>query len=96
MHGRKPRLELEDVSNGNFEATVLESSREGIDLNKSYFHPVGGGKPADFGAFGLEGNFLWIEGWKKGDNLYLIPVEIVPLPFVGAQVEVIVDDGWRF
>jgi misacylated tRNA(Ala) deacylase len=95
LHGRTQRLELSDQDLLAFEAVVLESTPEGIVLDKSAFYPGGGGQPADQGVLLWQGVETRIEGVRKGDDLYLIPAEGDPIPPVGTAVRGAVVDERR-
>jgi misacylated tRNA(Ala) deacylase len=91
------RLDLDDPTLREWDATVLSADAEnGVVLDRSAFYPGGGGQPPD------EGVLLWgggvrtrIAGSRKGDELYLIPVEGDPLPPAGTAVRGALDDDRR-
>ena len=96
MTARTQRLELDDQSLREWDATVLASDPEtGIVLDRSAFYPGGGGQPPDHGVL------LWgrvqtrIVGARKGDELYLLPAEDDPLPPPGTSVRGALDDPRR-
>ncbi|WP_214106769.1 alanyl-tRNA editing protein [Acrocarpospora catenulata] len=95
VHGRTERLELGDQGLREWEARVLEASPEGIVLSRSAFYPGGGGQPADQGTLLWQGVETRIAGVRKGDDLYLIPIEGEPLPAVGTIVQAAVTDERR-
>jgi misacylated tRNA(Ala) deacylase len=95
LHGRTQRLELSDQNLRDFEAVVLDATPEGIVLNRSAFYPGGGGQPADQGVLLWQGVETRIAGVRKGDDLYLIPVEGDPVPPVGTTVRAAVADERR-
>lgn len=95
LHGRTQRLELSDQNLRSFEAVVLDSTPEGIVLSRSAFYPGGGGQPADHGVLLWLGVETRIAGVRKGDDLYLIPVEGDPVPPVGTVVQAAVADERR-
>lgn len=95
LHGRTQRLELADQNLRSFEAVVLDSTPEGIVLSRSAFYPGGGGQPADQGTLLWQGVETRIAGVRKGDDLYLIPLEGDPVPPVGTAVQAAVADERR-
>src|SRR5438445_2608526 len=95
-HGHTHRLDLDDSTVREWDATVLSSdAEEGIVLDRSAFYPGGGGQPPD------EGVLRWglvrtrIVGTTKADDLYLIPAEGDPVPSVGTAVRGALDDERR-
>lgn len=93
--GRTHRLELADQSLREWDATVLDSSADGIVLDRSAFYPGGGGQPPDHGVLLWGGVQTRIVGARQGDDLYLLPDEDDPLPPVGAVVRGAVEDDRR-
>ena len=94
-HGRTHRLELSDQSLREWEATVLDSSPEGIVLDRSAFYPGGGGQPPDHGVLLWGGVQTRIVGVRKGDDLALLPAEGDPIPPAGTAVRGAVEDERR-
>ncbi|TDC39549.1 alanyl-tRNA editing protein [Micromonospora sp. 15K316] len=95
-HGRTHRLDLADPTLREWECTVLHADPEqGIVLDRSAFYPGGGGQPPDHGVLLWQGVQTRIAGTRKGDDLWLIPVEGDPLPPVGSTVTGAVEDGRR-
>ena len=95
-HGRTQRLDLLDPTLREFSCTVLAADPEtGIVLDRSAFYPGGGGQPPDHGVLLWQGVQTRIVGTRKGDDLYLLPVEGDPLPPVGTQVTGAVEDERR-
>jgi misacylated tRNA(Ala) deacylase len=92
---RTHRLELDDQTLREWDATVLDVSPDGIVLDQSAFYPGGGGQPPDNGVLLWGGVQTRIEGVHKGDDLYLIPAEGDPLPPAGTAVRGAVEDGRR-
>jgi len=92
---RTHRLELDDQSLREWNATVLNSGPDGIVLDRSAFYPGGGGQPPDHGVLLWGGVQTRITGARKGDDLYLIPAEGDPLPAVGSAVRGAVEDDRR-
>jgi misacylated tRNA(Ala) deacylase len=92
---RTHRLELDDQTLREWDATVLDAGPDGIVLDRSAFYPGGGGQPPDQGVLlwgGVETNIV---GARKGDDLYLIPAETDPLPPAGTKVRGAVHDERR-
>lgn len=89
------RLDLDNPTLREWDATVVGVTERGIVLDRSAFYPGGGGQPPD------EGVLLWgnvrtrIIGTSKGDDLYLIPAEGDPVPPAGAAVRGALDDARR-
>jgi misacylated tRNA(Ala) deacylase len=94
-YGRTHRLELADQSLREWDARVLDSSPEGIVLDRSAFYPGGGGQPPDHGVLLWGGVQTRIVGVRKGDDLTLLPAEGDPVPPVGTAVSGAVEDGRR-
>src|ERR671929_1047494 len=95
-HGRTTRLELTDQTLRSWDAVVLEVDPEqGIVLDRSAFYPGGGGQPPDEGVLLWGGVRTRIAGTRKGDELYLLPVEGDPVPPVGTAVRGALDDERR-
>jgi misacylated tRNA(Ala) deacylase len=95
-HGRTHRLELTDQTLREWDATVLESSKDdGIVLDRSAFYPGGGGQPPDEGVLLWGGVQTRIVGVRKGDDLWLIPNDDDPLPPAGTTVRGAIEDTRR-
>ncbi|KAB1161552.1 MULTISPECIES: alanyl-tRNA editing protein [Micromonospora] len=95
-HGRTHRLDLADPTLREWECTVLHADPEqGIVLDRSAFYPGGGGQPPDHGVLLWQGVQTRIAGTRKGDDLWLIPVEGDPLPPAGTAVTGAVEDDRR-
>src|SRR6476659_1161829 len=94
-HWRTHRLELDDQTLREWDATVIAADAEGIVLDRSAFYPGGGGQPPDHGVLLWGGVQTRITGARKGDDLYLIPAEGDPLPAVGSAVRGAVEDDRR-
>ncbi len=92
---RTHRLELDDQTLREWDATVLATGPEGIVLDRSAFYPGGGGQPPDQGVLLWGGVQTRIEGARKGDDLYLIPAEGDPVPLPGTAVRGAVQDARR-
>jgi misacylated tRNA(Ala) deacylase len=93
--GRTTRLELDDQSLREWDATVLDSSPDGIVLDRSAFYPGGGGQPPDHGTLLWGGVQTRIVGARRGDDLVLVPAEGDPLPPAGSAVRGAVEDERR-
>ena len=92
---RTHRLELDDQTLREWDATVIAADAEGIVLDRSAFYPGGGGQPPDHGVLLWGGVQTRIADARKGDDLYLIPAEGDPLPAVGSAVRGAVEDDRR-
>ena len=96
QHGHTHRLDLEDASVREWDATVVGVDPErGIVLDRSAFYPGGGGQPPDEGVLLWGGVRTRIVGARKADDLWLIPAEGDPLPPVGTQVRGALEDERR-
>ena len=90
------RIELTDATVREWDATVLQSSREdGIVLDRSAFYPGGGGQPPDAGVLLWGGVQTRILSARQTDDVYLIPHEADPLPPAGTTVRGALDDERR-
>jgi misacylated tRNA(Ala) deacylase len=95
-HSRTHRLELDDASVREWDATVLASSPEsGIVLDRSAFYPGGGGQPPDHGVLLWGGVRTRIVGTRRGGDQYLVAADDDPLPPVGTAVRGALDDERR-
>jgi len=92
---RTHRLELDDQSLREWDATVLAADESGIVLDQSAFYPGGGGQPPDHGVLLWGGVQTRIAGARKGDDLYLIPAEGDPVPPPGTAVRGAIEDERR-
>jgi misacylated tRNA(Ala) deacylase len=92
---RTHRLELDDQTLREWDAVVLAVGEDGIVLDRSAFYPGGGGQPPDHGVLLWGGVQTRIAGARKGDDLYLIPVEGDPVPPAGTAVRGAVEDRRR-
>ena len=92
---RTHRLELDDQSLRDWDATVLAVTEDGIVLDRSAFYPGGGGQPPDEGVLLWGGIQTRIAGARKGDDLYLIPADGDPVPSPGTPVRGAVEDARR-
>jgi misacylated tRNA(Ala) deacylase len=92
---RTHRLELDDQTLRQWDATVLASSPDGIVLDRSAFYPGGGGQPPDGGVLLWGGVTTRIVGARKSDDLYLLPANDDPLPPPGTAVRGALDDERR-
>src|SRR5690348_14923954 len=94
-HLHTHRLELDDQTLREWDATVLVSGSEGIVLDRSAFYPGGGGQPPDEGVLLWGGVRTRIVGARKADDLVLIPHDEDPLPPAGTAVRGALDDERR-
>jgi misacylated tRNA(Ala) deacylase len=95
-HGHTHRLDLEDATVREWDATVVAADPEqGLVLDRSAFYPGGGGQPPDEGVLLWGGVRTRIAGTRRGDELYLIPAEGDPVPPVGTAVRGALDDERR-
>jgi misacylated tRNA(Ala) deacylase len=92
---RTHRLELDDQTLRDWDATVLDAGPEGVVLDRSAFYPGGGGQPPDHGVLLWGGVQTSIVGARKGDDLYLIPADGDPVPAPGTTVRGAVEDERR-
>jgi misacylated tRNA(Ala) deacylase len=92
---RTERLELADQSLRTWAAIVLDSSPDGIVLDRSAFYPGGGGQPPDHGVLLWGGVQTRIVGARRGDDLVLLPGDDDPLPPPGTAVQGALDDERR-
>ena len=92
---RTHRLELDDQTLREWDATVLDAGPDGIVLDRSAFYPGGGGQPPDQGVLLWGGVQTRIVDARKGDDIVLIPAEGDPLPAIGATVRGAVEDERR-
>ena len=92
---RTHRLELDDQTLREWDATVLAAGPDGIVLDRSAFYPGGGGQPPDQGVLLWGGVQTRIEGARKGDDLYLVPADGDPVPPPGTAVRGAVEDARR-
>jgi misacylated tRNA(Ala) deacylase len=92
---RTHRLELDDQTLREWDATVLAATDDGIVLDRSAFYPGGGGQPPDEGVLLWGGVQTRIAGARKGDDVYLIPAEGDPVPPPGTPVRGAVEDARR-
>jgi misacylated tRNA(Ala) deacylase len=92
---RTHRLELDDQTLREWDATVLASGPDGIVLDQSAFYPGGGGQPPDHGVLLWGGVQTRIEGAHKAGELYLMPAEGDPLPPPGTAVRGAIEDERR-
>jgi misacylated tRNA(Ala) deacylase len=96
LGGHTHRLDLDDVTLREWDATVLHASVEdGVVLDRSAFYPGGGGQPPDHGTLLWGGVQTRIVGARTGDEIYLIPAEGDPLPPVGTAVRGAIEDERR-
>ena len=90
------RLELDDATLREWDATVLASGPDGIVLDRSAFYPGGGGQPPDTGVLLWGGVQTRIAGARKtADDVYLIAADDEPVPPPGTAVRGALDDDRR-
>jgi misacylated tRNA(Ala) deacylase len=93
---RTHRLDLDDQTLREWDATVLAVTDEGIVLDRSAFYPGGGGQPPDHGVLLWGGVQTRIVGARKTeDDIYYIPEADDPLPAVGTKARGAVEDDRR-
>ena len=92
---RTHRLELDDQTLREWEAIVLSAGPDGIVLDRSAFYPGGGGQPPDHGVLLWGGVQTRIMDARKGDEVYLLPLDGDPLPPPGTAVRGAVEDPRR-
>jgi misacylated tRNA(Ala) deacylase len=92
---RTHRLELDDQTLREWDATVLDSGPDGIVLDRSAFYPGGGGQPPDHGVLLWGGVQTRIVDARRGGELYLLPLDGDPLPPAGTAVRGAVEDPRR-
>ena len=90
------RLELDDATVREWDATVLASGPDGIVLDRSAFYPGGGGQPPDTGVLIWGGVQTRIAGARKTvDDVYLTAADGEPIPPPGTTVRGALDDARR-
>jgi len=92
---RTHRLELDDQTLREWDAVVLSAGPDGIVLDRSAFYPGGGGQPPDHGVLLWGGVQTRIMDARKGDEVYLLPLDGDPLPSPGTAVRGAVEDPRR-
>jgi misacylated tRNA(Ala) deacylase len=93
--GRTERLELDDATLREWDATVLDATEEGVVLDRSAFYPGGGGQPPDHGVLLWGGTQSRVVGVRKGDDLLVQIAEGDPVPGAGTTVRGAVEDERR-
>jgi len=83
---RTHRLELDDQTLREWDAVVLSAEPDGIVLDRSAFYPGGGGQPPDHGVLLWGGVQTRIVDARKGDEVYLLPLDGDPLPPAGTAL----------
>ena len=89
------RLELDDQTLREWDAVVLAAGPDGIVLDRSAFYPGGGGQPPDHGVLLWGGVQTRIMDARKGDEVYLLPLDGDPLPPPSTAVRGAVEDPRR-
>src|SRR6202522_155877 len=93
---RTHRLELDDQTLREWDATVLAVTDDGLVLDQSAFYPGGGGQPPDHGVLLWGGVQTRITGARKTpDDLYYLPADGDPLPSAGTKVRGAGEGGRR-
>ena len=92
---RTHRLELDDQTLREWDAVVLSAGPDGSVLDRSAFYPGGGGQPPDHGVLLGGGVQTRIMDARKGDEVYLLPLDGDPLPPAGTAVRGAVEDPRR-
>jgi misacylated tRNA(Ala) deacylase len=92
---RTQRLELDDATLREWDATVLHADTEGVVLDRSAFYPGGGGQPPDHGVLLWQGVQSRVVGIRKTDDLVLQLAEGDPVPATGLTVRGAVEDERR-
>jgi misacylated tRNA(Ala) deacylase len=92
---RTARLELDDATLREWDATVLDATDEGVVLDRSAFYPGGGGQPPDHGVLLWNGVQSRVVGVRKGDDLVVQLAEGDPVPPAGTRVRGAVEDERR-
>ena len=75
-------------------ATVLESTRDGVVLDRTVFYPLGGGQPGDIGRLSWGSDEMPVTDcrWRRDDAAIVhVPDPETLLPEVGAQVVAEID-----
>jgi misacylated tRNA(Ala) deacylase len=87
------RLFLADSQSSSASAVVLESTPQGIVLDRTIFYARSGGQPGDVGVLRWAGGETTIADTIKGDGetILHIPSDSSALPPSGTQVEAILD-----
>src|SRR6266704_854779 len=92
---RTHRLELDDQTLREWDATVLASGEDGIVLDRSAFYPGGGGQPPDHGVLLWGGVQSRVVGVRRGDDLLLQLADGDPVPPAGTSVRGAIEDERR-
>jgi misacylated tRNA(Ala) deacylase len=80
-------------------ARVVESTADGIVLDRTVFYPIGGGQPGDRGTLVWDGKSISIRETRRRreDGVILhLPLDTESLPPVGTEVTGRIDWGLRF
>ncbi|MCB1747862.1 MAG: alanyl-tRNA editing protein [Gammaproteobacteria bacterium] len=80
-------------------ATVVASSADGIELERTVFYPEGGGQPGDRGMLrSTDGTTFAIVDTRKGEDgrLLHLPAADAALPTPGDEVTAIIDWDYRY
>lgn len=78
-----------------FDATVLETTSDGVVLNCTAFYPGGGGQPSDTGTLYSNGHEYAVNKLSKQDGKLIHEVDGA-LPELGARIHGIIDWARRY
>jgi misacylated tRNA(Ala) deacylase len=92
---RTERLELDDATLREWDATVVDATDEGVVLDRSAFYPGGGGQPPDHGVLLWGGVQSRVVGVRRGDDLLVQIADGDPVPTTGTTVRGAVEDERR-
>lgn len=92
------RLFQEDAYLAECEAVVVESSDDGVVLDRTVFYPMGGGQPGDTGELLTDGMTCPIRDTRHGEagRILHLPTEDAQLPEVGDRVRARIDWDRRY
>ncbi len=79
--------------------TVIESSADGIVLDRTVFYPMGGGQPGDLGNLtwqGGETDIVDTRYRREDDEILHLPAIAAVLPKVGTEVQATIDWNLRY
>lgn len=92
------RLFQDDAYLAECEAVVVESSDQGVVLDKTVFYPMGGGQPGDTGELIFEQTSCLIRDTRHGEagRILHVPAEGTQLPQAGDRVHARIDWDRRY